>query len=132
MNEQLSMLADLDRASDTREPNLCRTWKNAMLNDCDVYANNVHEFRGQKGYQYVEIVCAMEYPKVYYAFSAMNRTEGFGSYPSHYDPSFDVHEHPANVMLMVEQALAPRLWGDKTMLKLMREALDKMEKSIKE
>ena len=32
MTEQLSFLSDLDRASDTKKPNLCTSWKNAVLN----------------------------------------------------------------------------------------------------
>ena len=132
MNDQLSMLADLDRASDTREPNLCKTWQNAVLNDCDVFVNGMRTFTAKKGCQSVEIHCALEYPNVYFSFSLMNGTAGGGWYPSRDDENFDVHEHASNVMLMVEHSLASHIGKDKTMQRLMREALDKMETEIKE
>lgn len=134
MNDQLSMLADLDRASDTREPNLCKTWQNAVLNDCDVFVDGMQTFEAHpkdKFFPCVEIHCALEYPKVYYSFSVTGNTAGFGSYPGRLDENFDVHEHPANVMLMVEHSLASHIGKDKTMQRLMREALDKMELEIK-
>jgi hypothetical protein len=62
----------------------------------------------------------------------MNINAGGGWYPSRNDENFDVHEHPANVMLMVEHSLAQHIGNDKTMQKLMREALDKMETEINE
>ena len=131
MNEQLSMLADLDRASDRFKANLCRTWPNALVNDCDVFDKGMRTFFAKKGDQSVEIHCALEYPKVYFSFSLENKTAGGGWYPSRNDENFDVYEHPANVMLMVEHSLAHRIGKERTMQKLMREALDKMEKAIK-
>ena len=132
MNDQLSMLYELDRASDTREPNLCKTWQNAMLNECDVFVNGMRTFTAKKGNQSVEIHCALEYPNVYFSFSFMNITAGGGWYPSRDDENFDVHEHSSNVMLMVEHSLAQHIGQDKTMQKLMREAMDKMETEINE
>ena len=107
--EQMSFLQDLDRASDTRKANLCRTWQNAVENEFGVLTINRHEFvakDGKKNYPRIEINCAMVYPKVYYAFSVETPTSGQGSpVCKDYSPNFDVHEHPANVMLMVEQHL---------------------------
>ena len=132
MSDQLSMLADLDRASDTREPNLCKTWQNAMLNECDVFVNGMRTFTAKKRNQSVEIHCALEYPNVYFSFSWMNKTSGGGWYPSRDAENFDVHEHASNVMLMVEHSLSSCIGKNKTMQRLMREALDKMETEIKE
>ena len=120
MNDQLSMLPDLDRASDTREPNLCKTWPNARLNDCDVYTDGRRDFEARKGCQSVAIHCAMVYPKVYYSFSACGKGAGGGCLPGDDSPNFDVHEHPANVMLMVEHSLARHVGRDETMQKLMK------------
>ena len=130
--DQLSLLPDLDRASDTREPNLCRTWPNARLNDCGVYTDGRRDFDAHKGCQSVVIHCAMVYPKVYYSFSVCGKSAGAGWLPRDDDENFDVHEHSANVMLMVEHSLAQHIGKDKTMQKLMCEALDKMGKAIKE
>ena len=48
MNEQLSLLPDLDRASDKRKANLCRTWKNALKNDCGVFIENRMDFEAHE------------------------------------------------------------------------------------
>lgn len=134
--EQMSFLADLDRASDTRKANLCRTWKNAEENDCGVLTINRHDFvakDGKKIYPRIAIKCAMVYPKVYYEFSVDTSTSG-QSYPvcKDYSPNFDVHEHAANVMLMVEQHL--RRITDKYHIKdaLVESVLEQMRESIKE
>lgn len=129
---QISLLLDLDRASDRFKANLCRTWENAQLNDCNVFVHGMRTFTARKGNQSVDIHCALEYPNVYFSFSWMNKTAGGGWYPSRDAENFDVHEHASNVMLMVEHSLAQHIGKDKTMQKLMREALDKMEKAIKE
>ena len=125
MDDQLSFLNDLDRASDTRKQNLCKTWKNAIMNDCGVFTVNRMDFEAhekKRAFPNVEIHCAMEYPRVYVSFSLMGMSAGGGSYPNRDDMNFDVHEHPANVMLMIEHALAPKVGNDKKMQKLMREA----------
>ena len=49
MYGQLSFLQDLDRASDTRKANLCRTWKNALKNDCGVFIENSMDFEAHEG-----------------------------------------------------------------------------------
>lgn len=134
MCDQLSFLSDLDAASDTRKPNLCKTWKNAVMNEYGVFSVNRMDFEAhdkKRTFPNVEIHCAMEYPRVYVSFSLMGMSAGGGSYPNRDDMNFDVHEHPANVRIMIEHALAPKVGNDKKMQKLMREALDKMEKSIK-
>ena len=132
--EQMSFLADLDRASDTRKANLCRTWKNAEANDYGVLTINRHDFvakDGKKIYPRIAINCAMVYPKVYYAFSVDTHTSGQSSpVCKDYSPNFDVHEHPANVMLMVEQHL--RRITDKYHIKdaLVESVLEQMRESI--
>lgn len=113
MCDQLSMLPDLDRASDTREANLCRSWKNAVLNDCDVFIENRIDIEVTKSkktcYPRITIHCAMEYPKVYYSFDIMGPTCVGGGYPGHDSRNFDVHEHAANVCLMVEHELRSKI-----------------------
>jgi hypothetical protein len=101
------------------------------MNDCGVFTVNRMDFEAhekKRAFPNVEIHCAMEYPRVYVSFSLMGMSAGGGSYPNRDDMNFDVHEHPANVMLMIEHALAPKVGNDKKMQKLMREAMDKMEK----
>lgn len=132
MNNQISLLPDLDRASDPHRPNLCRTWPNAMLNDCGVYTDGRRDFDARKSYCEVTIHCAMVYPKVYYSFWLQSMSAGRGKLPSDMDDNFDVHEIAANVMLMVEHSLAQHIGKNQTMQKLMREALVKMEKALKE
>ena len=131
---QIDFFGTLDRASDTRKPNLCRTWENAVLNDCGVFVEGMRTFeaKAKKGCRCVEIHCAMEYPKVYYTFGAMGESAGFGSYPGRNDQNFDVHEHAANVMLMVEQSLMRHFKEKTPMAKLAQEALEMMENAIKE
>lgn len=131
---QIDFFGTLDRASDTRKPNLCRTWENAVLNDCGVFVEGMRTFeaKAKKGCRSVEIHCAMEYPKVYYTFGAIGETAGFGSYPGRNDQNFDVHEHAANVMLMVEHSLMRHFEEKTLMAKLAQEALEMMEKAIKE
>ena len=99
MTDQLSLLLDLDRASDTNRPNLCTSWKNARANECDV--QDVTAGRGSPVMQ-------------------------------KYSPNFDVHECAPNVMLMVEHFVRDVCRGYKVTEKLITDALDKMEKSIKE
>lgn len=134
--DQLSLLADLDRASDTLKQNLCRTWKNAQENDCGVLTINRHDFvakDGKKSFPRIAIECAMVYPKVYYEFSVDTPTSGQGSpVCKDYSLNFDVHEHPANVMLMVEQNL--RRITDRYHIKdaVVNNALEQMRKGITE
>ena len=134
MTDQLSMLPDLDRASDTREANLCRTWKNAQENDRGVLTINSYEFVAKDGKKIsprVAIECAMVYPKVYYAFSVDTSTSGQGSpVCKDYSHNFDVHECAPNVMLMVEQNL--RRITDRYHIKdsVVNNALEQMRKSI--
>ena len=132
----LDFLADLDRASDSRKQNLCATWKNARANDCDVLTENMMEFEartGKKIYPCVRIKCALVYPKVYYECDVQDVTDGRGSpVMQKYSPNFDVHESAPNVMLMVEHFVRDVCRGYKVTEKLITDALDKMEKSIKE
>lgn len=132
MNEQLSLLPDLDRASDTRKANLCRTWKNAIKGDY-VYVENLYRFKeGKDLAQYVEINCALCYPKVYYTFDITDGVGGRFSLPAECDSNFDVHECTPNVMLMVEHALRDACRGYKVKESFIKGALRKMELSIKE
>ena len=134
--EQMSFLADLDRASDTRKANLCRTWKNAEANDCDVLTINAKEFEARDGKKFapsVRITCALVYPKVYYNFDVMAPNSGQGSpCEKDFSPNFDVHEHAANVMLMVEQHLRKITDKYHTPEKLVKNVLEQMRTSIEE
>lgn len=136
MTDQLSLLPDLDRASDSSKQNLCATWKNARANDCDVLTENMMEFEartGKKIYPCVRIKCALVYPKVYYECDVQDVTAVRGSpVMQKYSPNFDVHECAPNVMLMVEHFVRDVCRGYKVTEKLITDALDKMEKSIKE
>ena len=130
----MDFLADLDRASDRRKANLCRTWQNSEENDCGVLVFNRHDFvakDGKKAYPRIAIKCAMVYPKVYYAFSVDTPTSGQGSpVCKDYSHNFDIHEHVANVMLMVEHNL--RDITDKYHIKesLVENVLQQMRESI--
>lgn len=132
----LDFLAELDKASDTRKQNLCSTWKNARANDCDVLVENTMEFEartGKKIYPCVRIKCALIYPKVYYECDVQDATAGRGSpVTQKYSPNFDVHECAPNVMLMVEHFVRDVCKGYKVTEKLITDALNKMELSIKE
>ena len=136
MNKQLSLLPDLDRASDKHKANLCRTWKNALKNDCGVLVENMMEFEartGKKNYPCVRIKCALIYPKVYYECDVQDVTEGRGCpVMQKYSPNFDVHECAPNVMLIVEHFVRDVCRGYKVTEELITDALKKMELSIKE
>ena len=95
--ETISFLPMLDQASDTRNANLCRTWKNALMNEHGVYIENridIDVYKSKnKCYPRITIHCALVYPKVYYSFDIMGATCGGGGYPGHGSRNFDVHEH---------------------------------------
>lgn len=131
---QLDIFAALEKASDTRPQNLCKTWENAVLNDCGVFVEGMRTFEAKQpnGIRCVQIHCALDYPKVYYTFGAMDGTSGFAAYPGRNDSNFDVHEHPANVMLMVEHAIMPKFEDGTIMQKLARQALEMMAEAINE
>ena len=133
MNEQLSLLPDLDKASDTRKANLCRTWKNSLKNDCGVFIENRMDFEAHEGkriYPYIRICCALKYPWVFYDFDVQDMTKGKGSPCDELSPRFDVHECAPNVMLMVEQHLRDYVKGYGVTEKLIQNVLKQMEKSI--
>ena len=134
MTEQLSFLSDLDRASDTRKPNLCKNWKNAIMNDCGVFVENRVDIvvykTTKKIYPRVTIHCALEYPKVYYSFDAMGNTAGGGGYPGRDSHNFDVHEHAANVALMVEHELRDRVKSYEITDKMIDECIEKFKTAI--
>lgn len=135
MNEQLSLLPDLDRASDTRKANLCRTWKNALMNEHGVYIENridIDVYKSKnKFYPRITIHCALDYPKVYYSFDIMGDTCGGGGYPGDGSRNFDVHEHEANVSLMVEHELRSRITKDhKIPESMIKEALADFKSAI--
>ena len=135
MSEQLSFLSDLDRASDTRKPNLCRSWKNAIMNEHGVFIDNRIDIdvytSKSKCSPRITIHCALEYPRVYYSFDLMGENCGGGCYPGYGSSNFDVHEHFANVALMVEQNLRSHISKDhKIPEKMIREAIDEFQKAI--
>lgn len=134
MTDQLSFLPDLDRASDTRTANLCRSWNNAVLNDCGVFVDNRVDITvrktSKKSYPSVTIHCALDYPKVYYSFDAMGNTAGGGGYPGRYSSNFDVHEHAANVALMVEHELRDRVKSYEITDKMIDECIEKFKAAI--
>lgn len=135
MSEQLSFLSDLDRASDTRKPNLCTSWKNAIMNEHGVFIDNridIDVYKSKsKCYPRITIHCALEYPLVYYSFDLMGENCGGGCYPGYGSSNFDVHEHFANVALMVEQNLRSHISKDhKIPEKMIREAIDEFQKAI--
>ena len=135
MNDQLSFLADLDMFSDTNRPNLCTSWKNAVLNDCGVFIENridIDVYKTKtKYYPRITIHCAMEYPKVYYSFDLNGKTRGGGGYLGRGSSNFDVHEHAGNVALMMEHALRSKICEDhKIPEKMIRDAIEKFKDAI--
>ena len=133
--ETISFLPMLDAASDSREQNLCRTWKNAVINDCGVFVENRIDIEKRKSknkcYPQITIHCALEYPKVYYSFEIMGLTCGGGCYPGHDSRNFDVHEHAANVCLMVEHELRSKIKSEhKIPEKMISEIIDEFKNAI--
>lgn len=125
----ISFLADLDKASDSRKANLCRSWKNAVLNEHGVYIDNridIDKYKTKKRvYPRITIHCALEYPKVYYSFDVIGENRCGGGLPGKESRNFDVHEHEANVALMVEQALREKITDDhKIPEKMIREVIE--------
>ena len=133
-NGQLSFLADLDRFSDTMRPNLCASWKNAVLNDFGVFIDNridIDVYKSKsKCYPRITIFCAMEYPKVYYSFDAIGKNAGGGGLPGRGSRNFDVHEHPANVALMMEHELRASVKSYEIPEKMIRECVEKFKAAI--
>lgn len=134
MNNQLSFLHDLDRASDTRTANLCHSWSNAVLNDCGVFVDNRVDITvrktTKKSYPSVTIHCALDYPKVYYSFDAMGNTAGGGGYPGRNSSNFDVHEHAENVTLMMEHHLRDRVKSYEITEKMIGDCIKKFKDAI--
>ena len=133
--DTISFLPNLDRASDSRMANLCRTWKNSNIPSAQsgVFYDNMKTFEAKgKGLVHVIIHASMIYPKVYYCFDVADNDGACCSYPSFKDKNFDVHEHAENVMLMVEHALNDFAKGYKVTKKLITTALSKMKESITE
>ena len=131
----ISFLPDLDKASDTRKANLCRTWKNAVTNDYGCFVVNLHDFvahEGKKVYPRVQIKCALVYPKVYYDFDIYTANSDKGSPIDLNSHNFDVHECAPNVMLMVEHHLRDYIKNYGIKDKLINSALEAMRKDITE
>lgn len=103
--ETISLLPDLDRASDTRKPNVCRRWNNALRNENGVLTQNVRKFERRRGCTWVEIKVALIYPNVFFSFNVSDAKGGEGHPLFEGSENFNVHDHPANAMLMVEHAL---------------------------
>lgn len=78
---QLDFFSILDSASEANNARpWCKSWLCARKNDCGVYVENVQTFRQGEGYRrYVELKCALDYPRVYYACSIQDRISGRGS-----------------------------------------------------
>lgn len=131
---QLDIFAELEKASDSRKANLCRSWKNAVLNDCGVFIENRVDIEVTKTkktfYPRVTIHCAMEYPKVYYSFDICGLSAGGGGYPGHDSRNFDVHEHVSNVALMMEHELRARAKGKDITDKMINECVGKFKTAI--
>ena len=103
--ETISLLPDLERASDTRKPNVCRRWNNALRNDCGVLTHNVRKFARHRGCAWLVIKVALIYPNVFFSFDISDAKSGEGNPLYEGSENFNVHDHPANAMLMVEHAL---------------------------
>lgn len=131
---QLDLFAELEKVSDSRRPNLCRSWKNAILNDCGVFIENRVDIEVTKTkktfYPRVTIHCAMEYPKVYYSFDICGLSAEGGGYPGHDSRHFDVHEHVSNVALMMEHELRARAKGKDITNKMINECVEKFKTAI--
>lgn len=134
MNDQISFLPDLDRASDTRKANLCRSWKNAVLNEFGVFIDNRIDIEVTKTkktcYPRVTIHIALEYPKVYYEFDICGMSAGGGAFPGHDSRNFDVHEHVSNVALMMEHELRDKVNGKDITKKMISECVEKFKDAI--
>ena len=90
----------LDSASEANNARpWCKSWLCARKNDCGVYVENVQTFRQGEGYRrYVELKCALDYPRVYYACSIQDRISGRGSpLDADGDYCFDVFDGIADV-----------------------------------
>jgi hypothetical protein len=97
---QLDFFSILDSASEANNARpWCKSWLCARKNDCGVYVENVRTFRQGEGYRrYVELKCALDYPRVYYACSIQDRISGRGSpLDADGDYCFDVFDGMADV-----------------------------------
>lgn len=135
MTDTISFLPQLDMASDSRKANLCRSWKNAVMNKYGVYVDNridIDKYKTKnRVFPRITIHCALEYPKVYYSFDVMGENRGGGGFPGKGSSNFDVHEHEANVVLMVEQALRKKITDDhKIPEKMIREVIEDFKAAI--
>lgn len=131
---QLSLFPALDRESDTRRQNLCRGWADAEENDCGVLTENSYAFEARpkgKFTPYIRIECGLVYPKCYYEVDMMDATSGEG-HPLTTDmsPNFDIHEHVANVMLMVEHEVRSRCGKYRIPQKLIETVIESMRSGI--
>lgn len=133
-SDTISFLPDLDRASDTREVNLCRSWKNAIMNEHGVFIDNridIFVYKSKsKCYPRITIHCALEYPRVYYSFDAMGKSAGGGGLPGRDSRNFDVHEHAANVALMMEHELRAKVKSYEIPEKMIMECVEKFKAAI--
>lgn len=134
---QIDMFAELEKVSDSRKPNLCRSWKNAILNGCGVYIDNRVDIvvykTTKRFYPRIAIHSALNYPKVFYSFSASDSMAGGGCAPGKGSLNFDVHEHAANVSLMVEHDLMDfvKFIGAKDITdKMVDECIEKFREAI--
>lgn len=131
---QLDLFTELEKVSDSRKQNLCKTWKNAILNDCGVFIENrvdIDVYKSKsKFYPRVTIHCALEYPKVFYSFDITGLNAGGGGLPGRGSRNFDVHEHVSNVALMIEHDLRAKAEGKDIPDKMINECIEKFKTAI--
>lgn len=133
MREQISLLPDLDRASDTAKAKLCKTWPNAITNESNVYVCNRREFsaKSKNGKASVKILCALDYPVIHFSFEIQNSTDMSGFWPSaNGENVFDVHDDALDAEVIVENALRTFIGKTKIPEALIKEALADMKLSI--
>lgn len=133
MCEQISLLPDLDRASDTLKAKLCKTWPNAITNESNVYVCNRRDFlaKSKNGKASVKILCALDYPVIHFSFEIQNSTDFSGFHPSaNGENVFDVHDDALDAEAIVESALRTYIGKTKIPEALIKEALADMKLSI--
>jgi hypothetical protein len=112
---------------------LCRTWKNAVLNEYGVFLKNMLTFEcaeeNRPGIG-ASIHCAMKYPKVYVEFSLSASLSQTGALPDRDSMNFDVHDSASDVMRLVTNAIEERAKTHNVPKNLIRGALDKMKNAI--
>jgi len=127
----MSWKLEIHRMSNTT---LCRTWKNAALNEHGVFSRNMLTFECTEEKRPgigVSIHCALEYPKVYVEFSISASLSQTGAHPSRdSEINFDVHDSVSDVMMFITNAIEERAKTHNVSKKLIRGALDKMKNAI--